>query len=160
MQPFALIIAIVLFFLGIIGSILPVMPGAILIWAGMLIYGVLTGFTGLSFVFYLLQGLAVLLVMFIDYLAAALGTKSLGGSKTAMWGAVFGLFLGILVLGPAGIIFGPFLGALAGELLKGLPADKALRSSFGALIGLLGSIFLKLIIEAVMILWFFKNITG
>ena len=154
----ALIPTVILFILGILGIVLPLLPGAALIWAGMLLYGMLTGFSGLNFAFYLLQGLAVVLTWGIDYLATALGTRYSGGSKTAVWGAVLGLVLGLIFLGPAGIIFGPFLGALAGELLRGTPTDKALRSSLGALIGVAGGLVLKLIIAAAMIFWFFQTI--
>jgi len=143
---------IILFIVGIIGTVLPLLPGVTLIWAGMLLYGILTGFQNLSVGFYILQGLAALLVMFIDYIATALGAKHFGGSKTAMWGAALGLLAGLL------IIFGPFLGAFIAELLKGIPPEKALRSSFGALLGLLGGIILKLCIEAVMLYAFFRNI--
>ncbi len=153
-----LIPTLILFALGILGIVLPLLPGAALIWAGMLLYGILTGFRGLGFTFYLLQGLAVVLVWGIDYLAAAVGTRYSGGSKAAAWGAVLGLLLGLIILGPAGIIFGPFLGALLGEMLRGTPAEKALRSSLGALVGLLGGLVLKLVIVAVMIYWFFQQI--
>ncbi len=160
MQPLPLLAASILFLLGIIGTFLPIMPGAVLIWAGMLVYGILTGFAGLDVSFFVLQGMAVLLVMAVDYMAAAWGTKRFGGTRKAAWGAVAGLFLGILTMGPAGVIFGPFLGAFLGELLAGLPPERALRSSFGALIGMVGGILLKLGIEAVMIFWFFKSILG
>lgn len=154
----ALIPTVILFILGILGIVLPLLPGTILIWAGMLLYGILTGFDGLSFTFYLLQGLAVALSWSIDYLATAVGTRYFGGSKVAAWGAVIGLVFGLFIFGPVGLIFGPFLGALAGEMLRGVPAKKAIRSSFGALIGEAGGLMLKLIIAAVMIFWFFQQI--
>lgn len=158
MSYFPLIITIILFIVGIIGTVLPLLPGVTVIWAGMLLYGILTGFpTGLSLGFYFFQAIAALLVMGVDYMAAALGVKRSGGSRAATWGAAMGLCLGIF-MGPAGLIFGPFLGALAGELLNGFPLDRALRSSFASLIGLLGGIILKLGIEVVMIIWFIKRI--
>ncbi|MDO9534695.1 MAG: DUF456 domain-containing protein [Bacillota bacterium] len=149
---------IILFVIGIIGTVLPLIPGVTLIWLGMLLYGFLTGFESLTLGFFILQGLAAFVVMAVDYVAAALGTKRFGGSKTAMWGAALGLFLGIIVLGPIGIIFGPLLGALIGELLRGIPLERAISSSFGALVGLLGGIILKLLIEGVMIFSFFQRI--
>lgn len=160
MQPLPLILAILLFILGIIGTFLPVLPGAALIWLGMLLYGFMTGFANLPLEFYVLQGLAVILVMVVDYGAAAWGTKRFGGTRKAALGAALGLLLGLVVLGPAGIIFGPFLGAFLGEIIGGMPAERAWRSSFGALIGLVGGLFLKVGIEAIMIIWFFRNIFG
>ncbi len=159
MNLFPLIITIICFIAGIVGTVLPLLPGVTVIWAGMLLYGILTGFpAGLSLGFYFLQALAALLVMGTDYLAATLGVKGSGGSRAAVWGAALGLCLGIF-MGPAGIIIGPFLGALAGELLNGFPLDRALRSSFASLVGLLGGIIVKLGIEVAMIIWFLKRIT-
>ena len=154
----ALIPTLILFALGFLGTVLPLLPGAALIWAGMFLYGILTGFAGLGLSFYLLQGLAVVLVWGIDYLSTALGTRYAGGSRAAVIGAALGLLLGLIFLGPAGIIFGPFLGALAGEMITGTSAEKALRSSLGALVGLFGGLVLKLIIQGVMIFWFFQQI--
>ncbi len=131
-----------------------------MIWLGMLLYGILTGFEAFGAGFLVLQGLATALVLVIDYIATALGTRRFGGSRAAMVGAAVGLFAGLLTAGPAGIIFGPFLGAFVVELLRGLPGGKALRSSFGALIGVVGGIFLKLFIEVFMIIWFFTRILG
>ncbi len=156
MEFWPLLLTMIIFLAGIVGTMLPVMPGPVLIWLGMLVYGLFTGFENLSFYFFFLQGLAALLVMAVDYAATAVGTKKFGGSRISIWGAVIGLFAGIILLGPIGLVFGPFLGALAGELLTGLPPEKAIRSSMGALVGLLGGLFIKLSIEAVMIYWFFR----
>lgn len=153
-----LTIPIILFILGIIGTILPLLPGVSLIWLGMLVYGIITGFQNLTVGFFILQGIAALLVMSIDYFSTAIGTKRFGGTKTAIWGAALGLLAGIIVLGPFGLIIGPFIGALLGSLLQGIPLEKAILSSFGALIGLLGGMFLKIIIEIIMIYAFFRYI--
>lgn len=160
MPYFSLIITIILFIIGIIGTVLPLIPGVTVIWAGMLLYGILTGFpAGLTLGFYLLQGIAALLVIGVDYISTAAGTKRSGGSKAATWGAALGLLLGTFIFGPVGFIIGPFLGALMGELLNGIPFDRALRASFGSLVGMLGGIIVKLLIEAAMIFWFIKRIT-
>lgn len=160
MQPLPLILAGILFLLGFIGTFVPVLPGAAFIWLGMLLYGFLTDFANLSLDFYVVQGLAAILVMGVDYAATAWGTKRFGGTRRAAWGAALGLLLGIVFLGPGGFIFGPFLGAFLGELIGGLPADRAIKSSFGALIGMVGGLFLKVGIELIMVIWFFRAILG
>ena len=154
MQLAAIIITSLFFLLGIIGTVLPVMPGPAIIWVGMLIYGLMTGFEDLGITFFILQGIAAVMVFAVDYLASAVGTRWYGGSKYAVIGAITGLFLGILTLGFFGIIIGPFLGAFLGEKIKGMPADKAWRSSIGTLVGLMGGLFVKFFIEAAMIGWF------
>ncbi|OWZ84393.1 DUF456 domain-containing protein [Natranaerobius trueperi] len=155
MTAFTIIIPVFLFILGLIGTFLPVMPGVLLIWIGMFIYGILTEFQELTATFFLIQGLAALLVLLIDYIASAWGVQKFGGSRIAMLSAVVGLFIGVLFFNIPGFIFGPFLGALIAELVRGLPIDKAILSGLGTLIGLLGGILLKLIIEIIMIIWFF-----
>ncbi len=158
MQVLAIILAVLFFITGIIGTILPIIPGAFLIWTGMLLYGIMTNFTDLSLGFFIIQGIAALMVLGVDYIAAAIGTKRFGGSNTATWMAALGLIVGIITLGIPGIIFGPFIGALTGELLRKAPMKEAFYASFGTLLGLLGGFLLKIIIEVIMIAWFFYSI--
>ncbi|TEB07064.1 hypothetical protein Psch_00605 [Pelotomaculum schinkii] len=158
MSVAGMILAVVFFTIGVLGTILPALPGAPLIWLGMLIYGFFVKFQNLPLVFFIGQGLAVLLIFFIDYLASIWGVRRYGGSREAVWGSILGGILGILVLGPFGLIFGPFIGAVAGELYRRSPLDKALEVGFGTLIGFLGGAVLKLAIEAVMIIWFFMAV--
>jgi hypothetical protein len=155
MNTLAIILAIIFFVAGVTGSVLPVLPGAVLIWLGMLIYGFLTKFDTLSSVFYIGQALAVLLVYLIDHLAGVWGVKRYGGSRSAIYGSLIGTFSGLVLLGPAGIIFGPFVGAVAGELINKKTLVTAVRSGIGTMVGLLGGSLLKLAIEIIMIIWFF-----
>ncbi len=156
MEILALLIAILFFIAGLAGTLLPVLPGAILLWAGMLIYGTMTGFQTLGTAFFIGQGIAVVLVHAVDYLAGVAGVKRYGGSKNAVYGSIIGAILGIFIMGPAGIIFGPFIGAVAGEMLGShKQLDIAVRSGFGTLVGLIGGTVLKIAVEIVMIVWFF-----
>lgn len=153
-----LIITIILFVIGILGTILPVLPGAALIYGGMLFYGFMTGFVSLNALFFLLQGIALIFIFLIDYFASAIGTKRFGGSKQAVIGAVLGTIIGILVLGPLGIIIGPFVGAVIAELFRGTEMKQTLRVGFGTLVGLLGGTVLKICAEIIMIVYFFMRI--
>lgn len=158
MKVLALVLASLFFGAGLLGTILPVLPGAPLIWAGMFLYGLLTGFTRLPWTFFLAQGIAVLFTFIIDYLASLWGTRHFGGSRVAIWGAFLGALVGGIVSGPLGIILGPFAGAIGGELLvRGNPAQ-ALKVGLGTILGLLGGTALKFLIEAIMIIWFFLTI--
>ncbi|NLM46400.1 MAG: DUF456 domain-containing protein [Firmicutes bacterium] len=159
MAGFALLLAVVCFLLGLAGTFLPVLPGAILIYAGMLVYGLLTRFASLDATFFLLQGLALLLVFIIDFLAAAAGTKRFGGGKAAAWGAALGTLAGVIFFGPFGLLAGPFLGAVAAEIIFGKKTtDQAVRAGFGTLLGLVGGTLLKLFVEIMMIVYFFTAI--
>lgn len=158
MSIIGMVLALVLFTVGVIGTVLPALPGAPLIWLGMLIYGFFVKFNNLPWTFFLGQGLAVALVFLIDYLAGIWGVKRYGGSRAAVWGSVLGGLLGVLLLGPFGLIFGPFIGAVAGELYQKSPLDRAFQVGTGTLIGFLGGTVLKLAVEILMIVWFFTTV--
>ncbi|HAA37275.1 MAG TPA: DUF456 domain-containing protein [Firmicutes bacterium] len=153
-----LLLASLMFIVGFLGTFLPVLPGAILIYGGMLLYGYLTKFTALTIHFFIIEGLALLLVFAVDFLAAAVGTKRYGGSRAASFGAAVGTLAGIFFFPPLGIIVGPFVGAALAELIKGKEIDQALRVGFGTIIGLLGGTILKIVIETAMIIYFFITI--
>jgi len=156
MEILAFLIVILFFVAGLVGTLLPVLPGALLIWVGMLIFGVMTGFETLGTMFFVGQGMAVALVHIVDYLAGVVGVKKFGGSRNAVYGSIVGAILGIFVMGPAGIIFGPFIGAVVGEMMgPQKQLDIAIRSGVGTLVGMLGGTVLKLAVEAIMIIWFF-----
>jgi len=142
---------------GFIGTLFPVLPGTLLILAGFLVYGLITGFTNLDPAFFLGQGVLVGLSYVIDFLATALGVKMYGGSRAAAWGAVFGSLL-IFVIGPLGILVGPLLGAVAGELIMGEELRQALHSGFGSFVGFVGGALAKLIISCIMVGWFVVRI--
>lgn len=158
MKTMALILSIILFIMGIVGTILPVLPGAVLIYGGMLLYGILTQFATLDANFFILQALVLVLIFFIDFFASAIGIQSFGGSKQAVWGAAIGIILGLIFFGPLGMIVGPFLGAVITELFRGRDLNQAIHVGFGTLIGFLGGTFLKLCTEVLMIIYFFMQI--
>lgn len=158
MSVAGMVIAVIFFIAGIAGTILPALPGAPLIWLGMFIYGIFVQFNNLPWLFFAGQGLAVILVFLIDYLAGVWGVKRYGGSRAAVWGSVLGGILGVILLGPFGLIIGPFAGATAGELCRNGDLRQAVRTGVGTLIGFLGGTALKLAVEALMIVWFFTNI--
>ncbi|MDI7247871.1 MAG: DUF456 domain-containing protein [Bacillota bacterium] len=155
MAAIGMILAILLFILGLAGTVLPVLPGAPLIWLGMLIYGLFTRFADLSVGFYVWQGVAVAVTLLIDYAATAYGTKRYGGSSAAVYGSIAGLLIGPFILGPIGIVIGPFAGAFIGELVQARRgAEAAFRAAFGTLIGVVGGTLLKLAVEIGMIVGF------
>lgn len=145
--------------LGIVGSFLPVLPGP------------LTGWVGLFLLYqsdripqdntFLLTSFAIaLLVFLIDYVIPALGTKKFGGSKKGIIGSTIGLIIGLLFLGPLGIIVGPFLGAYSGELLNKTEQKQALKAALGSLIGFLTGVFLKFAVALVFCFYYIKIYTN
>jgi uncharacterized protein YqgC (DUF456 family) len=142
---------------GFIGTIFPVLPGTVLILCGFFVYGLITGFGSLTLGFFIGQGLLVGCSYLIDFLATALGVKMYGGSRAAAWGAVFGSLL-IFVIGPLGILVGPLLGAVAGELIMGEELRQAMHSGFGSFLGFIGGALAKVVISCIMVAWFVVRI--
>ena len=89
--------------------------------------------------------LIVVVLQVLDYFTPMLGSKYSGGSKWGNWGCIIGTLVGLLFL-PWGIILGPFLGAVIGELLGNKEFSQALKSGFGSLIGFILGTLLKLVV--------------
>ena len=158
METLIAIFAILLGALAIIGSIAPALPGPPLGWVGLLILYIWGGGTNaagetMSTTFLLIWLGIVIVVSLLDYVVPAYFTKLTGGSKYGSWGAIAGLFVG-LIFPPVGMILGSLLGAFIAELLF---ADKdamtSLKSAFGAFMGFLFGTGLKLICSAVMLFY-------
>ncbi len=143
MDIFLLIIGFLIVLTGILGSVLPVLPGPLASWVGLLLLYLTKAIPIDWTVLGITLGVAIL-VSIIDYVLPILGTKKFGGSNYGVNGAMVGLIFGIF-FGPLGIIAGPFLGALIGELIKDHKnSKKALKAAVGSFIGFLSSTLLKL----------------
>jgi uncharacterized protein len=145
MDVVLLIVAFVFIVAGIVGCVLPVLPGPPLSYLGLLLLH-FTSWVDISTATLLWLAFFAVLVTVLDYVVPIYGTKKFGGSKYGQWGATIGLIVG-LFFGPLGIIAGPFLGALVGELIKGRNSNEALKSAFGSLVGFLAGVVLKLIVS-------------
>lgn len=139
------IIGIVLIFLGIIGSILPMLPGPILSFSAIILLFISKGESTVSLFALVLFGITVALLIVMDYVAPILGAKFLGASKNGIWGAVIGSFVGLFLLPPLGIFVGAFLGAVLGEFLGGKRGWKSIEAGVGALFGSFSVIILQTI---------------
>jgi len=155
-----LILGFILMVVGIIGSILPVLPGPITGWFGLL----LLHFSKAIPMNYQLLGitLAIAVTIFVlDYLIPGMGAKKFGGSKKGATGATLGLIIGLIVPIPFGFVIGAFVGALAGELIHD-PRDfkRALKSAFGSFIGFLASVTMKIMVSLVfMVIFVYEVVT-
>ena len=152
------IIVIGFFFIliGLIGSFIPIIPGPITSWIGLLILHQVSlmesNFTFLAITFSIAVG-----VFILDYFIPLIGAKKFGGTKSGIIGATVGLIVSFLFLGPLGIFFGTFLGAFTGELIHD-PKNKrtALLAATGSLIGFLTGVFLKFSVTVIFGIYFFK----
>jgi len=163
MDIFLICIAAFLMILGIIGSFLPVLPGPLTSWVGLLVL-YFTPNISVSQKIIIITLIIAILIWILDYIIPAMGTKKFGGSKAGMIGTTVGLVIGILAPIPGGIILGPFLGALIGELLNKADSKTAVKAAFGSLLGFLTSAFIKFIVAVIYfglfisILWGHKSV--
>jgi uncharacterized protein YqgC (DUF456 family) len=150
-----LVIAIILMLLGIIGCLVPVLPGPPLSYFGLILLHI-TRFADFSSTILIVLAAIAVVVTILDYIVPVWGTKKFGGSKYGTRGATVGLIIG-LFLGPVGIIIGPFIGAVVGELIFKDDMKYALRAGFGSLLGFLTGIGLKLAASFIITFYFVKE---
>ena len=144
-----LVIAFILMLIGIIGCIVPGLPGTPIAYAGLWI-AQLTERVDFSWQFLLIWGIVTVVISALDYIVPAWGTKRYGGTKWGVWGSTIGVFVGLFA-GPWGVILGPLVGAVIGELLGGKAAQEALRAGWGSFIGILFGTIIKLIACGLML---------
>lgn len=154
MDYFLLIIAILFMLTGIVGCLVPVLPGPPLSYLGLVIVH-FTRFADVSQQLFIILGIIAVAVTVLDYIVPIWGTRHFGGSKYGARGATVGLVIG-LFLGPAGIIIGPFLGAFVGELIFKDDVKYALKAGFGSLLGFMTGVGLKLAASLLMTFYFVK----
>lgn len=155
MDYFLLALSIVLILIGIIGCLVPVLPGPPLSYAGILILH-FTKYAEFSRNLLIILGVVAGIVTLLDYFVPIWGTKKFGGSKYGIRGATIGLIVG-LFFGPPGIIIGPFMGAFIGEMIFKDDFKYALKAGFGSLLGFLTGIGLKLAASFTITFYFIKG---
>ena len=143
MEVVLLILAFICLVVGIIGCIVPGLPGTPVAYAGLWIAQA-TERVDFSWQMLLVWGIVTVVVSVLDYVVPAWGTKQFGGTRYGVWGSTIGVFVGLFA-GPWGVILGPLVGAVVGELLGGKAAAEAIRAGWGSFIGLLFGTILKLI---------------
>ena len=136
--------------IGLAGIVLPALPGVILIFAGLALAAWAEGFQYVGAGTLTILGVLSLLAWSLDWLAGSLGARHFGASRHAIVGAMLGALVGIF-FGPLGILVGPFLGAVIGELLARRDLGQAGRAGVGAWLGLLLGVVAKLAISITMI---------
>lgn len=145
-----LIIALVAGVIGLLGVIVPVLPGTLLSFGGLVCAYFVTGST-ITTTQLVVCGVVSIVVILLDYLLPGYFTKVFGGTKAGITGATIGTFVGF-IFGLPGIILGPFFGAVIGEMVSGkADIDKALSVGLGSLLSFLVGSGVKLIAGLYMI---------
>lgn len=153
-----IVLAALLWLIGAVGSVAPIIPGLPLCWAGLLTLKFIPATKDdISWTVIVLLGVATAVISILDNVLPVWGTKRLGGNKHVVWGATIGLLVGFF-LGPWGIILGPFAGALMGGLLSGTRFTPATKQATGAFVGYISGLVLKLITAGVIAFYFVRTI--
>ncbi len=156
MDWFWIILGIILIVIGIVGSLLPLLPGPPIAYVGLFlqIFREPDPFT--SRFLWIWAGIVVVSLI-LDYLIPITGTKKFGGTKYGIWGCTIGFLLAFW-MGPLGVIIGPFIGAFVGEMIAGKDSKKSFRAALGSFVGFIMGSFLKLVICFMMLYHVFKSI--
>jgi len=145
--------------LGVIGSFLPILPGPLTSWVGLLILH-FTNAVPMNWTFLIVTFIIALGIWLLDYIIPAMGTKRFGGSKAGIIGTSIGLIVGLIAPIPGGIIIGPFCGALIGELINKSEFKKAIKSALGSFLGFLASTFIKFVVAIIYFGFFIIKVVG
>jgi uncharacterized protein YqgC (DUF456 family) len=158
MEAFWWLFAIVLMALGLIGTVIPIVPGTTVILAAAVIHRMVLGADRSLGMSALIAMLVLTLVTYaIDAAAGYVGAKRFGATKWGLIGGIVGAIIG-LFFGLFGLFVGPVIGAIAGELIGGKAVRKAGRAGWGTFLGSLAGVIAKLFIGLIMIVIFLMNV--
>lgn len=144
------LLAAALMVAGLAGSILPALPGIPAIFGGIWLAAAVDDYRHLGPWWLVAIALLGTFGVVVDFVAGTLGAKRVGASRNALWGASIGTVVGMF-FGIPGLVFGPFVGALAGELLAGNSVLRSTHVGVGTWLGLLFGTLIKLVVSCMML---------
>ena len=144
--------------LGLIGSFVPILPGPLMGWLGLLVLH-LTKAVELTWTFLGITLGVAILIWVLDYIIPAMGTKKFGGSRLGVIGTTIGLIIGLISPIPLGFIIGAFIGALIGELIHdSKDHSRAVKAAFGSFLGFIFSSTIKFMVSLVFLVLFCEKV--
>lgn len=150
-----LILGAIAILAGIIGCILPLLPGPPVAWLGLLLLH-FSKYAHISWRLLIITSIITILIMLLDYFMPVWATKKFGGTKAGQRGAAIGIIAGLFI-GPWGIIIGPLAGAFIGEMIAApKEGNRAMKAAIGSFIGFLMSMGIRLIWCVLLAWWFVK----
>ena len=143
---------------GIAGCVLPILPGPVLIFLGLLILALLKDFfPPLTPILMIVMAILTVIVTIGDYMIPLWGAKKYGTSKWGIWGSVAGMAIGLL-FSPFGMLLGAVIGAVAVEWLVQKEKGKAFKAGWGVIVGSLLGAVLKLGVSGMMVYYFIRGL--
>lgn len=152
MDIFLLVLAILCAILGVVGCVLPMLPGPPLTYIGLLLVH-WSGYVHFSVTALVAWAIVTVIVTVVDFFLTPYMTRKFGGSKAGSWGAMVGLVVGMFMPWPVGPLLGPFIGALIGEkMFCKKDTASAIHAAFGAFLSFFVGIGIKLFVCMGMII--------
>lgn len=151
MDSVGVILGSVLLLVGLIGCVVPIVPGPLVAYGGLLSL-LLTSYPISAFV-WIAGGVITLVATLLDYIVPAMGAKRFKCSKWGIAGCLIGSIVGLFFF-PFGIILGPFIGAIVGELIAGRPLSDSVHGGLGALLGFVLGLGVKLAACSLLVIMF------
>lgn len=147
------ILVVLLVLAGLAGTVLPALPGVPMVFAGLVLGAWLGDFESVGWVTLGLFALLTALALLVDFLAGAFGARYAGAGVRAFWGATLGAIVGMF-FGLPGIVLGPFVGAVIGEITGGRGWRDSGKAGVGAWLGMIVATAFKFAVSFLMIGWF------
>ena len=144
------VLCIALIVLGLAGTVLPVLPGTLLVWAGIVLGAWIDDFARVSVTTVVLISVLGALAWGLDYAAGLMGAKKAGASKQALLGAAVGTVLG-LFMGLVGVLFMPLVGAAVGEYLARKDETRAVKVGLATWVGIMLGLMAKVVLAFIMV---------
>ncbi|MDD3887844.1 MAG: DUF456 domain-containing protein [Patescibacteria group bacterium] len=153
-----IILIVALIVTGLIGTIVPMLPGAPLIIAGMIIYAIWDKFQHMSVWTFVVLLILTIFLAVIDYVSHYIGAKAYKASKTALICSAIGGIIGLFTGNVVGFIFGPLIGAVIGELIDSQDLRKSLKTGTGVFVGFLSGTLVKFVIAMIIVVIFIGSV--
>ncbi len=144
------ILCAALILVGLAGTVLPILPGTILVWGGIVLGAWIDDFTRVSMTTVVVVSVLAVLAWGLDYVAGLMGAKKAGASKQALIGAAAGTVLG-LFMGLIGVLFMPLVGAAVGEYLAQKDQTRAVKVGVATWIGIMVGLIAKVVLAFIMV---------
>lgn len=158
LEILAILMGSLLMLLGLIGSVLPLLPGPPLCFIGLFLLALIKKFSPpLTPALITLLGIVTVLMIAMDYILPLLGAKKYGSSKWGVWGSILGMLIGMF-LSPLAVLLGAFFGAVVAEWLAGKTKGESFRAGWGVMMGTLFATMVRLGFSGLMIYYFIMAI--
>lgn len=148
------VLVVLLFLIGLAGTVLPALPGTLLIFGGVVLGAWIDDFTRVGTTILIVEGVLALLSWALDYVAGLLGARKAGASRQALFGAALGTVVGIF-MGVVGVLFMPFVGAVIGELVArrhdAEAGAQSIKVGVATWMGVMAGLLAKVVIAFMMI---------